>query len=433
MREIFKYLTEYELADIASTCARFRTIARDVFWLKFLPNLVFSLNEESDLISCRHRQQTAAVLRNFGDFCPHLKVTFHDGDAGSFHNTIVFNLLVKYCGETLEQLELTDCNHLQLQPNEINDGKQLFRNIKELILDNSSAIDSRFLSDAKQLTQFYLFRFYATKVVKYLSNEYPRLQKLILDNNLLSWGKIKIVKFLKRYPKLIELELNGSGKYDFSSIDQCQWLRELNIWDCQDLDYSTIAQLDQLTAFRISVESGEPSVMEVLKTSKSSQSIEELQVFLVWVDGKELLTVFLRFINLKQLSFGFVNDVDDHLLLDLHCLKNLRVLSVGGTRLSLTSDGLVELVQQLPDLEQLSVFAYYDQYMELMESTYLSICNICRTRNRKLEIYNFDLTANEQRRLRREEPFVRNNQREFVRYFVIDHNELETNYDNVKI
>lgn len=433
LREIFKYLADFELADVASTCNRCQIIARDVFSLRQKPDLVCSLTEESDPHSCCHRQHTTAFLRNFGDLLLNVKVTFCYGKTGKFNNTTILNLMTRYCAGTVEYLDLVNCSYL-LQPDEIIDASELFRNIKVLVLENSSAINRCLLSDAKQLTELTLIGFHSKKINKILSNDYPQLEALILRNPSHCWnlGRIDNITFLKRHPNLTKLILNGFSKCDLLAIGECSWLRELTIWNCKDCDFSPIAQLANLTVLKLSTVNRSESAIELLKTSMSHQSLENLRVSFDWADGKALLTVLLRFNNLKQLAFYSKNDIDDDVLSYLHRLEKLRVLSFGGDQLVLTSNGLMELMRQLPELERYSLFAYYD-YMELLESTYLQICEICRGRNQKLMIYNFDLINGNYSKLKRVEPFAASNHREFARYFTIDYNELEENQDSVRI
>lgn len=139
------------------------------------------------------------------------------------------------------------------------------------------------------------------------------------------------------------------------------------------------------------------------------------------------MAVIPRFTNLKHLSIIF-NEVDiivdNQLIGNLHCLKRLRDLSIGGTK-SFTSNGLVDLVQNLPELEKLSLLIdHSNKYMKVMESTYLRICGIYRNRNKKLVIYNSDTRTHlfgwEDEGVVKwewDEPFATLGQRENVRYF----------------
>lgn len=94
---IFKYLTIPELADVASTCTKFRTIARDAFSHHHKSNrLEIDVKRGSkSLQECiERRRQAGNILRNFGGLVTNLKVIFcyNDGCMGRI-DTVAFNLL----------------------------------------------------------------------------------------------------------------------------------------------------------------------------------------------------------------------------------------------------------------------------------------------------------------------------------------------------
>lgn len=119
---IFTNLSVPELADIAGTCSRFKTIARDVFsgrhksfYFKINVEDLQSSNDVAQLI--KNRWHTAAILRNFGDMLRKLNVSFvetvddADDHDDNEENRIVHNLITKYCGGgggNLETLELAN-------------------------------------------------------------------------------------------------------------------------------------------------------------------------------------------------------------------------------------------------------------------------------------------------------------------------------------
>lgn len=423
MFEIFTNLTVTELANAASVCSRFKTIARDVFSSRH-KSICFEVN----ISSTERRRQATDILRNFGDLLTKLKVRFiRHKDA----NIFVINLLLMYCTENLDTLELRYCR--ALQPEKIINATALFRNVKELILIDSKAIDDFFLSDAKKLIRLTLEEYNPKAVVKFLSNDYPQLQALAVRNQEVGRNKIDIVGFLKRHPNVIELELRGGGVYDLSSIGECQFLRKLSILDCENCKITPIVHLENLTTLKILTGYGCQSAIGLLMASKSSQSLEELSLSgYLEDDVEELIPLVRRFTNLKQFSFTTNDDVGDDMLNELRCLKELRVLSVGGDLL-ISSDCLVDLVQELPQLEQLTL--HPDQHLDciqLQKATFLRICEIYRTRNKKLMISNFDGSDEELRKKKRKELlFAGNDQREFVRFITLKM--YYNNYETVEI
>lgn len=423
--KIFTNLTVPELADVASTCTRFQTIARDVFSFRLKSNTLdidMECCQPSHAEDLAHRRQTAAILRNFGDMLTKLKITFVSMGREKFHNTCVFNAMVNYCTGELDRLELRNCKYLDRDEVKVIDARELFRNVKDLVLDVSFAVNSSFLSDAKQLTRISLQWISPMNVVKYLSNDYPQLQSLTLK--FFGTSQIDINAFLKRHRNLIEMELHGGQGYDFSSFyEYCSMLSKLTIWNCRDSDILPIANLDKLTAFKLSIGYGGQSPINLLKTSKSSETVEELVLLysrrLLNDDAMDLMTAFARFTNLKHLSFIFSENTTDDLLAVLHHLTKLQVLSIGGPHRSVTGNGLVDMVGHLPDLRQLTMHpGYSDTRIQLKKSTYLQISKICRTRNKKLVIYNFDTKNSEQ--MKGEEPFAEGNRQEFVQYIALD-------------
>jgi len=308
-----------------------------------------------------------------------------------------------------------------LQSDEIVNATSLFCNVKELTLNDSSAIEGRFLSDAKQLTRLTLTDISSTQIVEMLAHDYPALQSLTLVNIDYDVIEIDLADFWRRHPNLVELDLRGSGyKYDLSWIDECSpALRKLTLWDYDATKYlAAIAKLDKLTTLRLWRISNE--TLSILKTSLSSQSLEELAIGKCKVIGVQLFEALVRFTHLENLTVDFHKeiDVDDSLLSVFHRLKQVRELSIGYRRRSITSDGLVNLVRHLPRLEQLSLHSYHTKYMQLQKSTYSRIREICGARNQQLMIRNYNTTSiiYDLSTDPVDEPFAEDNKQESVRF-----------------
>lgn len=282
LREIFKKLTVPELAGIAATCTQFRTIARDVFSSYHKSNCLEmngTCGNQSNEANLARRQQISTILRNFGDLITKVKVTFYWNipTKVKLYNAFVFKMMVTYCTGTLERLEMVNCNHLQLD--KIIDGPALFQNVKELILNSSRAIDGSFLSDAKQLIRLKINGFHSAAVVKFLQYDYPLLQSLALNIHPIAPSPVDIGDFLRRHRDLVEFESGVDGVCGWSLISKyCPKLRKLSIWDRYDYDISPISQLENLTAMKLTIIAGGEPPIQVLKASKSSQSLEELQL-----------------------------------------------------------------------------------------------------------------------------------------------------------
>lgn len=249
------------------------------------------------------------------------------------------------------------------------------------------------------------------------------LQSLILDSGSLAFirSDIDINECLKRHPNLIELEMPRGRCIELSLIAKCcPMLRKLTMWRWKNKYMAAISALDKLTTLKFL--SGGDNIRELLQTSKSSQTLEEFVILDYLGDGRELVDAISRFANLKQLSFVFQPGCfDDGLVSQIHRLVKLRVLSFGGNyfSFSLTTEGLVNLVRHLPDLEQLSLRLTLLQ-LQLKESTYFRIGEICRARNQKLLIKNFHGTKTDAwvGGMKRKEPYA--GQHEFIQFVTME-------------
>lgn len=237
---------------------------------------------------------------------------------------------------------------------------------------------------------------------------------------------IDIIEFLRRHPNLVELTLLGYGKYNLSSIGECcpeltkLTIRERAIKNC---DLLPIAELVKLTALKITTECNKHLPIEMLNTMKSSNSLEVL-VLSGYSPVRNVQVKFVaalaRFTMLQELSFAFPDRVKDIHLAGLHCLTELRILHVGVVLWSVTGDGIVNLVQHLHNLQQLSLHphpAIPRQSIQLEKATYLRICEICCNRNQKLTISNFD-NKSVRKKESIVEPFAGDGQQTFVQYML---------------
>lgn len=460
--EIFKYFSIPELADLTAICTQFRGIARKTFPLHHKSH---SMEIDLQFVGWKvndayvERSQMGTVFRSFGDLLTTLEVICWDWDNDYQSNTILFNLMAKYCTEPLHQLKLSNCKNLKRD--RIVDAEALFRNVVELALIDSPAIDGGFLSDAKQLKRLNLTEFHPTAVVKFLANHYPQLEALNLNNRKLdqspyqslldprAWsyphdcGGIDIVDFLKRHPTLNSIELRGGGFYDLASIGECPWLKNLSDLGSTTANVANIAQLDQLTTLKLSARTLSGSTMEILEKSKSAESLEELAlpilglgpIHLEHVEPASLsLAALARFINLERLSLWLYCNVDNNCLADFHSLAKLRMLSVYGSTIhSLTGDAVVDLVRHLPQLEELSIYTtdYAEAHFEMEKATFLQICELYRSRQQKLVIRNYGESRHSFANASRiyDEPFAVDNEQESVRFIALRFMNLDLDDD----
>lgn len=164
--QIFENLAVAELGVAASVCTRLQIVARRVFRTEHQPTTVaidvslFCHNATESAESNARFQLTPAIFYHFGDLMAKLKLTFNrSNNKENFPNTYVLNLISVHCTGGLETLQLIDCGYLHP------DATAIFRNVKELILDQSEGIDFSLLSDAQKLMRVDL-RIYANSYLR---------------------------------------------------------------------------------------------------------------------------------------------------------------------------------------------------------------------------------------------------------------------------
>lgn len=401
--EIFTYLTVTELTNVASACTRLQTIARDLFSLRHKSNCV---EIDMNSIACRPQtfllrvvkrrnrnfsqyskrlQQLIAIFRHFGDLLTKLKVVFLDS-VERFYNDVVVNMMVLYCTDQLEQLELINCE--LSSPGVFHNARTLFGELKELVLHETTSVSYWFLSSAEELIRLTLNGFSPSTVCGFLMNNYPKLQSLTVNNDRdhrMFSTPIHIADFLERHPQLNELDLRGGGRYCFYQINECcPSLRKLSISKCEDHDISPIAELPNLTSLKLSTgRFADGPLIEFLNQTKSSQSLEELVVSGCITNGPELVTPFAigRFTNLRYISVSN-GDEGSNRFLSWSWIRRL----IGRPRTFVISDDvLIGLAQHLPRLERVRLHLNNCQLaLQLHESTCTRISEIVRNRNQEM-------------------------------------------------
>lgn len=420
---------DYTVADlnsIASTCTRLRIIAHRVFSLRHKSNRLDVFIDPFDIginDFAAKRQELLSIFRNFGDLLTDLQVCFsrHHSDRSSF-NTRVYNSMVMYCTGKINRLELNWCGTLQLD--QIVDAAALFRNVKELtvLLYSSKGSESCFVSDTSQITKLNLRMFHSTEIVNYLSRDYPQLESLTLDTVFkLNLDLQEIKKVLKRHPNINELHLNRCPFPDLSLVDELPELRQLSISDASYDTLEPVARLDKLQQLSFAIDNEDEALIDFCNTSKSTQSLEDLSLKVYLFDRDRFLIGLTRFTNLKYLSIHSCEcdyqRFDDSFLRYLHSLTKLRSLSIDGLLYYIRSNGLVDLVQQLPDLERLVLNnRAFHKWIYLKESTFEQIREIYQTRRQRLIIYNYRDNDNWHQHVKPEEPIVEGDQQESVQF-----------------
>lgn len=402
---IFSNFNVSELNTIATTCTRLRFIARKVF----------SVYHKSNCLDLHHHDHihcgliSVDVLQNFGDLATNVKTEWQD----MFEDQVkAFSTLVKYCTGPLERLEMVGIS----KPENI-DPTPLFRNVKELSLSFSEVAD--FLSDARQLTTLTLIVMDFPDVVKILSYDLPKLQSVTLDlDNCDDEDLTELKANLKRHTGLTEFVAKNCNFDDLIFVGELPELKTLSIgnFDHVKLEISPLETLQNLTSLDLRGNITDQLLIDCLKTSKSHETIEKLELNCCGPgDMIQLVGVLRRFTKLKHLSVSLYNKVDSSLFAGIHRLKKLRVLMIFADieDMLFTGDDLVNLVQHLPHLEELTLGPDEKDSIELKKPTYLRICDVYRSREQKLTIYDYD-TGGDNEHLETKQHFAECHQQELV-------------------
>lgn len=429
LTDILSNLNYRELSDAASTCSRLLTIACRVFKSLHRHHPMYidvDFWNSSDANYCR---QTVRMLQNFGELVTDLVLSFDNINAPqkSF-NTRFINAVTKHCTTPPKSLVLICCQNLQMRY--LKDATGLFRNVRELRLYRCDEVIASFLSDAKQLTKLTLNGFHASVAIKFLTNDFPRLQSLVLADITPDCVDMdaRFNHVLRRHKSLTEIAVNDCP-FNRNSICELPELKKLSITDCGGYNLDAVAKLDQLTSLTLATRFNDGELKRFFKTSKSARLLEELELDALPPLEVPLFNALVRLTKLKCLTFMLRGGriLDDSLLEYLHRLKDLRALTFEGA-LNISTNGLVSLVRHLPRLERLVMAANSNfgpsQRVYLKRSTYSRICEIYRTRGQKMVINNFGEMEKEaycgRRKYREKELYAESNQYGSVEYISLD-------------
>lgn len=237
--EIFKHLSVRRLADVASTCTRFRTIARKVFSLRHKSNCVEIEIEDTYYYpkDAKYHQQSAALLRNFGDLMTDLKVIFEYEAELEFKNTSVMSLMTKYCTGPLEKLEL---EYLSIGGCRTPKFFARFQNLKILSvrLSEDSYINDIFLRELRRLRQLRTLSIIDEMRTRFLSSDglvglirhLSHLDKLSLEHPRTSgyvYRRFKVLLRESTYLRICEIYRGRNHKLMIQNcVEKEAWLSE---------------------------------------------------------------------------------------------------------------------------------------------------------------------------------------------------------------
>lgn len=162
----------------------------------------------------------------------------------------------------------------------------------------------------------------------------------------------------------------------------------LELWDqkyCSHLGIENIHNIDLACFWRSN-------------TDRSFENIEVISI-IRWVHSQTFIGKWSGAIDGSRAIHQFVEPFAKYLL----------SRRIGYRRQSIARDGLVNLVRNFPELEQLSLHPLFSgDHLKLKKSTNLRIYEICLVRNKKIVFYNFDASIYE--------PFEEGDQQQYFQW-----------------
>lgn len=375
-------------------CIRLQSIARDTFKYSHTTKLI-DLDKSIYQKGVQRYQphNLVNILRNFGDMITRLSIAFNAGVIYSPRpwksNTKLFQLMIRYCTAPLQTLRLKYCRYLVRK--KIAGAESLFRELKELeFFDCDGKCDgfSEYAGQINKLTIVY------GPFEQHLRRRYPHLEsftlKLILDDPRSSMEQLVLEQFLRHHTaKLSEINLFGVERMDYSIIANMNQLTSLSVDEfyCQieECNIMPLAQLRHLTSLTLSPNPQTTPLLQKLATTESLL-VELSLTFGVWGDAPATLKTISRFKNLKKLLLELDRDcaVKDEHLIHLHGLNGLRELTLQRPR-DVTAKGLADLVRHLPRLQKIK-WNKFEEYFEVTESINGYVAKIWGSRSDPINI-----------------------------------------------
>lgn len=420
LHEILGHLSVSELSAMASTCHRLQTLSRQSYTIwKRDKCLVLSKRASSFDHEPHFRfRELPGIFRQFGDLISDMSVTFNitrpNGQYSEKRNTLVYKLMAKYCTGPIRYLKLDSCRSPVC---DAVDATTLFRNVRQMKLVDCDRTCISFLSAATALEHLIIS---SNQFDGYLSFDSPQLRSLTLtgSNNFYSDAAddAEVNTFLRQHRQLNELYLYANILYNMDVVGAMVDLNVLHLvypYEEEDGDHITaLASLPNLRVFVIEISQHHAElVAQFFKQTASANTLEEL---MIKRSDSRTFESLKRLTNLKILEFhgnyGF--QLTDQHLTYLYDLCNLRELCIAASGL-ITADGLCGLCSNLTQLVELQLIdAPPSENPKLKRSTYRRIGEICRRRNKPLNLYIYSAGIRNTNLLYEDE-----NLQEFLKYY----------------
>lgn len=385
---ILHYLDIGALNNTASTCTRLQSLARTTYFRYHLskeiciPDMLFLETKQSSL-----RSSMPAILRNFGSMITRLAIGFNSGGRpNSLTNTNLFNLMLKYCTAPMQTLRLQYCQKLIRE--RINDMDALFGELDELELFHCDATCNPVTKYVPQIKKLAITR---GSFDTHLRRVFPCLESITLKSKYVPRSSLPIVlgKFLVSHAETLnEILLCGVNGIQFQIIGDIGQLKSLCVdqFDCEYAHVNTnmmpLAVLANLTKLTLSVNT---QTARLLNAIESDHCLTELSLSAgLWEDESVILEAIGRFKKLRKLLIDRRYKIQDIPFNYLNGLTELRELTFVEPD-EFTPDELVLLIVNLPLLQKFT-WSSWDNRQMLNRTVYRDLADICRNRDRQLNI-----------------------------------------------
>lgn len=381
---IMKKLEEIDLCSVAETCSRLKCVAGEVFKSKYklfgIPQVdIEFLDHRRILKNFGHLVTSGACITNFGPIVMNKK-----------QKIIAFKWLERYCGESLQQMQIIGTKKFNWPPSAI----RLMSNLQRI--DFMIPISDRFLRKAlwncNELVELNLF-FYGGHF-HLQDHRFPNLKKLsnrVLLNEDTDFGKIDT--FFQHHTKLTDLSTqflhyHGDHAIDFAFIKHLPDLTKLSfiLVGAPIVGVEAFAYLKNLQEFTFDSTSDHRTDALILENLASVDTLVKL--VLGFPEVSHLIAGIERFKNLATLEIS-CHDMDPHDAFDdanISSLAQLRnsslvELEVGCMKL-LQPESIVNVIRSLTKVKTLKLYCE----IELTEKLCQSLAKVCAAQIRKLVI-----------------------------------------------
>lgn len=405
--EVFEYLDWWDLGAVADVCRQFRRNAKACFAYSKKDDFEVFCVEYQKLGMTSFNQmlvKTVRCLRNFGEFI--IKI---DAKPSRKHSRTTIDLLVRYAGQTLTELNLC---HLDLQDDLVAPMGRLVERLHKLTLD-SCKMDVKFLSmwplwsaELRELEwtrcgvplEYFDFDF--------LHQPFPKLLKIALLDVFHLRGT-DIAKMLKHNPQIKELsfrpaDMNFSSHGTIMAViaQHVPEIESLNL-QCVDVDVSTLpaagvqyfSHLKNLRALTIGLNSIKHTEYIVSVISAIGAANIQLKCLVLMNLSLEyfgncaetFVNAISRFTQLESLELHAVLDLTAYHLIEIckNCSK-LSTICTSGDFVP-TPANILNIIRHSEKLQSLSIVpnrwpdgAYHPFCIDI--NTFTELVNIVKSR-----------------------------------------------------